>query len=56
MKTKQFAEILGISEKDSQFILNTLATDQKCKKVVYAGERYRYCTMGEDKHSIWNNL
>lgn len=56
MKINKLKEALGISAKDAQFILNVLASDQYCKRARYAGETYRQCTIGEDKHTIWSVL
>lgn len=58
MKTNELKNALGVSKQDAQFILNQLVheTSSPCKKVVYAGETYRPCTIGEDKNTIWSVL
>ena len=60
MKTNELSKNLGISKKDSEFILQLLANDilkdEPCKVAKYAGERYRDCTTNEDQFTIWANL
>lgn len=57
MKTKQLAELLEVSEQDAQFILNNLSVeDRHCKHARFAGEKYRSCTINEDRFTIWNVL